>query len=173
MKTILAVTFLLLSVSSFGQKVVSLWEFSHTNKTIQVGDTAFVRIGYQPSYFSDTDTMKIRTAKVVNTSAKYFILFKSPFSELNTYPKNPDSTITIKFIITGDVIGETPLLITALKETAPNFTIIEKVLSINPQSEAEITYSYFDLFGNEIKNPVNGFYIYRTNTGNSGKIFIP
>jgi hypothetical protein len=36
-----------------------------------------------------------------------------------------------------------------------------------------VEYTYFDIYGHELKSPVNGFYIYRTNKGETGKIFIP
>jgi hypothetical protein len=177
MKALFLILFITFSFSGFSQKTVSLWEFSHKDKTIQVGDTAWVKIGYQQSYFQSTDNFSIKYFEVNpdNTlNGNQHIVFQGKISELNSLPFNSDNvTKTVKFKIVDDYSGKSKLSIQYVTDPTPQYFFTSKVLSINESISNEATCIYFDLYGHEVKSPVNGFYIYRTNTGETGKIFIP
>lgn len=178
MKSLFLSLFILVSIASFGQKTISLKEFSHKDKTIQIGDTAFVKVLLQESLFASDDSLILSFGEYTWKRESLGIqhsLFRASISSLKSYPKNSDNTITVKFVLSNTNYKGYTRLFYSFKpssEAYPDF-FIQEVLSVLDERNDEVVVSYFDLFGNKIKNPVNGVFIYRTNTGETGKIFIP
>ena len=137
------------------------------------GDTVEFRIKYSTSLGGGVgghnDTLRVQIYPQLNQ------VFKLSADSLVKLPENSDGTTSIFVIIPNSQdLGDSRFYITHVNfpEYFP-FSLIENPTSIiNPITEKDIKIYYFDTLGNEVKRPTEGLFIWKSESGESGKVYI-
>lgn len=163
---------LLVSQSVFGQRKVYLWGTNLKDNTFEQGDSAWIRVKFDND-FTKNDTLNF-TIWYDGVWDWQDTVFKMPMIDVLSIPMEADQTTILKFKIPEfALIGGARLGVRFGQFDLIPFTITQNTTSItNPLIEKNIKVFYYDILGNTIEKPTEGLYIWISETGETGKIFI-